>query len=360
MSNKRNRYPVATSSGRIASNNTPCSLPPHLVGLTEIPASSSSSPAHSSGLPPPLAYVPVHPESTGSFLAPEGYLSDQRASPASDAMGSLYTWSSASDAEMLPPPASVDSTICSASSSPFMPPYFAFDSTQASMGQLLPPETGYTHQEIGQWCMNSQSTGNFQSATSYPATGPQYHQAETPEMSQADYTSFNENVNTSAPWFNIQADGYLSPPSVPAVSVSTLDTTSVMSTSPTPTTVSDIDTLQPNCQPKNRTDLTHYGIPTGDGEWRCAHPGCTSQSSFKRGCDLRKHFNRHQKHLFCRYEGCPQSRHGGFSSKKDRTRHEARHNPGVVCEWEGCGRVFSRVDNMRDHLRRIHHRGNSR
>ncbi|KAJ5526578.1 hypothetical protein N7513_010737 [Penicillium frequentans] len=361
MSNKRNSYPVATSNGLMAPVNTPCSLPPHLVGLTEIPVSSSSSPAHSSGLQPSLGYAPVRPESTGSFLAPEGYLSDQRASPASDAMGSLYTWSSASDVEMLPPSASVDSAICSTSSSPFMPPYFAFGSTQASMGQLL-PETGYTHQEIGQWCMNNLSTGTFQSATSYPAIGPQY-QAETAEMRQADYASLNENMNTSAPWFNIPSDGYLSPPTVPAVSISTLDTTSVMSTSPTPTTASDLDipmpTLPPNSPSRSRADLTHYGIPTGDGEWRCAHPGCTSQSSFKRGCDLRKHFNRHQKHLFCRYEGCPQSRHGGFSSKKDRTRHEARHNPGVVCEWEGCGRVFSRVDNMRDHLRRIHRRGAS-
>jgi hypothetical protein len=78
---------------------------------------------------------------------------------------------------------------------------------------------------------------------------------------------------------------------------------------------------------------------------------------------LRKHFNRHQKYLFCRHEGCPQSvprgpqsARSGFSSKKDRARHEARHNPGVLCEWEGCGRVFSRVDNMKDHVRRIHRR----
>jgi hypothetical protein len=111
---------------------------------------------------------------------------------------------------------------------------------------------------------------------------------------------------------------------------------------------------------------------------------------FTRGCDLRKHFNRHSKHLFCRVKGCPQSEEacaagesngsrgsilggggsggggggggGGFSSKKDRARHEAKHNPGIRCEWRGpegeeCGRVFSRMDNMKDHVRRIHRKG---
>ncbi|KAB8253834.1 hypothetical protein BDV32DRAFT_133385 [Aspergillus pseudonomiae] len=103
-------------------------------------------------------------------------------------------------------------------------------------------------------------------------------------------------------------------------------------------------------------DLTHYGIQTADQTWRCAYPGCTSQTLFRRGCDLRKHFNRHRKHLFCRHRGCPQAVAGGFSSKKDRDRHEAKHNPVVCCEWAGCERVFSRVDNMKDHVRRIHRR----
>lgn len=108
-------------------------------------------------------------------------------------------------------------------------------------------------------------------------------------------------------------------------------------------------------QPSPR-DLTEYGIPNADGSWRCAYPGCTSQTTFRRGCDLRKHFNRHRKHLFCRYPGCAQSSSGGFSSKKDRDRHEAKHNPDVPCEWPNCGRMFSRVDNMKDHVRRVHRR----
>ncbi|KAH8700651.1 hypothetical protein BGW36DRAFT_374649 [Talaromyces proteolyticus] len=104
-------------------------------------------------------------------------------------------------------------------------------------------------------------------------------------------------------------------------------------------------------------DLADYGVRNPDGTWRCAHPGCSSKTVFTRACDLRKHYNRHKKYLFCRFEGCPQATDGGFSSKKDRARHEAKHNPQITCEWNGCDRVFSRVDNMKDHVRRIHHRG---
>lgn len=105
----------------------------------------------------------------------------------------------------------------------------------------------------------------------------------------------------------------------------------------------------------NPSDLHNFGIPLGDGRsWRCAHPNCSSQAVFTRGCDLRKHFRRHNKSLFCRREDCPQSKEGGFSSRKDRDRHESRHAPSISCSEKGCGRVFSRVDNMKDHVRRIH------
>lgn len=101
-------------------------------------------------------------------------------------------------------------------------------------------------------------------------------------------------------------------------------------------------------------DLRAYGFPNKNGTWSCAYPGCTSRAVFTRGCDLRKHHKRHTKSFFCRHAECPQSTGGGFSSKKDLARHEAKHNPGVLCDWDGCDRVFSRVDNMRDHVKRIH------
>ena len=110
---------------------------------------------------------------------------------------------------------------------------------------------------------------------------------------------------------------------------------------------------------------------SGQPVWSCAYPGCTSKITFTRFCDLRKHYNRHSKHWFCRIDGCPRSQaaavadarnrslSGGFGSSKDRLRHEATHNPRIKCDWKGlqgeeCGQVFSRMDNMKDHVRRIH------
>ncbi|KAJ5291177.1 C2H2 type zinc finger domain protein [Penicillium angulare] len=107
---------------------------------------------------------------------------------------------------------------------------------------------------------------------------------------------------------------------------------------------------------KERDDLLNYGVPSDNGSWRCAFVGCSSKTTFQRGCDLRKHYKRHDRHFFCRHPECPKSLSGGFSSKKDRGRHEAKHNPTITCEWDGCERVFSRMDNMRDHLRRVHHK----
>ena len=105
----------------------------------------------------------------------------------------------------------------------------------------------------------------------------------------------------------------------------------------------------------NPSELHNFGFPLADGKsWRCKYPGCSSHAIFTRGCDLRKHYRRHTKTLFCRHESCSQSGLKGFSSKKDRDRHEASHTPQVACEWEGCDRTFSRVDNMKDHVRRIH------
>lgn len=82
----------------------------------------------------------------------------------------------------------------------------------------------------------------------------------------------------------------------------------------------------------NPADLHNFGFPLPDGRsWRCAYPNCNSQARFTRGCDLRKHYRRHTKSLFCRHEECPQSREGGFSSRKDRDRHESKVLPTHWC-----------------------------
>lgn len=375
MSPKRNadwdtkdmRAPVPGSSG--------CSsLDPSMVGLTGIPVSSSSGHPHSTCVNPHAGYATAHPDSV-TFLAPENYLSNPQEST-NEHMGSLYSWSSTSNAEELKPSSSADSGVCSASTSPFMQSFYNFGTaTQPAAHPDMTETNGYTPQQINKWCMESDPTGSsfYQPTASYPAISPlAFPPAEMPSNV---YPTLNQNMNTAAEqWFPMPA--FASPPSPhsnaipipipaqdnsflsPSATALSLDSSSVISTSPAPT-LSDFESKS-SSPPFNPADLTRYGIPAGDGVWRCAHPGCTSQALFRRGCDLRKHFNRHRKHLFCRHEGCPQSKQGGFSSKKDRARHEAKHNPGIVCEWDGCGRVFSRVDNMKDHVRRIHRRGGSR
>ncbi|KAJ5156973.1 uncharacterized protein N7482_008073 [Penicillium canariense] len=344
--------------------------PPLLVGLTEIPVSASSS-MHAVGIQPTLGFASAPPDVT-SFLAPDNYLSDQRDSPVSDAVGSLYAWSNASGAEMMGPSApSMDPAIASATASPFMQSYYTYGPSQPAVHPQLHAVSGYTPQQINKWCMESDPTGGlFQSTTSYPAISPLAFPST--ELPQTIYPAFTENMSTAAEqWFSplpafggpSSASSHTGPMHDSSFLSPSLDSCSAMSTSPAPTVLSDFESSSsrhPSSPPFNPADLTRYGIPAGDGVWRCAHPGCTSQALFRRGCDLRKHFNRHRKHLFCRHEGCPQSKQGGFSSKKDRARHEAKHNPGIVCEWDGCGRVFSRVDNMKDHVRRIHQRGGSR
>lgn len=354
---------VAASAGRGTSDRT------QLEGLIDVPVSSSTG-AHLPVIQPHLGVVPTQPEHISPSMAPDSYLSDQRASPVGDSVGSLYAWSSASHADMLRLAAS--SVGPAVSTSPFMEPYYNYGASQPVIHPQFQGVSRYTSQEINKWCMESDPASTFyQSSAPYPAMNSLAF--PSPEIPSNVYPLLSEHMNTDAEqWFTPPvfpgpsaiarptSERFLSPTSAPAASI---DSSSVMSTSPAPT-LSDFESPssrhRPASPPSNPADLTRYGIPAGEGVWRCGYPSCTSQALFRRGCDLRKHFNRHRKHLFCRYEGCPQSKQGGFSSKKDRTRHEAKHNPGIVCEWDGCERVFSRVDNMKDHVRRIHRGGGSR
>nr|BAA83724.1 transcription factor TRI6 [Fusarium sporotrichioides] len=107
-------------------------------------------------------------------------------------------------------------------------------------------------------------------------------------------------------------------------------------------------------------------LPSFTKPSKCPFPGCKSTTIFESGRDFRRHYRQHFKRFFCRYPECSQSTQDilevgtkGFATRKDRARHESKHKPTVRCPWhdqEGqqCLRVFSRVDNMRDHYRRIH------
>lgn len=109
-----------------------------------------------------------------------------------------------------------------------------------------------------------------------------------------------------------------------------------------------------------RSSSTDGTLPYPSG---CTFPGCSSKVLFTRRCDLTKHYKQHLRQFFCRVEGCRMSeaaskstsgdkRPVGFSTKKDRIRHEKMHNPSIICEH--CRKVFSREDNLRDHVHRLH------
>ncbi|KAB8254982.1 hypothetical protein BDV32DRAFT_156532 [Aspergillus pseudonomiae] len=107
----------------------------------------------------------------------------------------------------------------------------------------------------------------------------------------------------------------------------------------------------------------------GPGAVTCPFPGCKSTLQFTGSRELQRHYRQHFKRYFCRYPHCPQAGPGpegrhpptkrGFATRKDRARHEAKHDPRIKCpclneRGERCSRMFSRIDNMRDHVRRIH------
>ncbi|RYP42843.1 hypothetical protein DL768_010196 [Monosporascus sp. mg162] len=116
----------------------------------------------------------------------------------------------------------------------------------------------------------------------------------------------------------------------------------------------------------NEISDEHIPQPVFTSPCQCTFQNCKSTTVFTTGRDFRRHYRQHFKRFFCRYEECPQSTDDpgdastkGFATRKDRARHEAKHNPAIKCPWRNrnggqCTRTFSRMDNMRDHYRRIH------
>ncbi|KAJ5964900.1 uncharacterized protein N7479_004776 [Penicillium vulpinum] len=353
------------------------SEPQQMGGLIDIPTSAPSN-SHISALEK-MNFMDAQPDPR-YFLAPANYCTGRRGSTDTDTIGSQYAWSTASNVDMLSSSPHMPSfeTPISPTSAPFLPGCYPSDSPQLAMNSQN--VSGYTTQQIDKWCTESEPAGDCYQSQPFPNMGSM-HFPQLAEVQSEPFPTYNNQLNTaSEQWLpcphhssNTIPETFFSIPrsistarSVPAptnhLPKSTATTTSI-SSSPA-RSFSDPDSPSPavnsasgSGSSSNAGDLSNYGIPTGNGNWRCAHPGCSSKAVFHRGCDLRKHFNRHRKYLFCRYEGCPQSSRNGFSSKKDRARHEAKHNPGVFCEWEGCRKVFSRVDNMKDHVRRIHRKG---
>ncbi|KAJ9486101.1 hypothetical protein VN97_g7241 [Penicillium thymicola] len=349
--------------------------PQHLGGLTNIPTGAPCS-SHLSALQQ-VDFMDAQPDPRSS-LSPGHYSTRRRGSTDTNTIGSQYPWSTASNADILsisPRMRSFETPI-GPTTAPFIQGYYPPESLPLAMSG--PGVSGYTTQQIDKWCIESEPAQDFYHSQPFANMGSMRFPPSIEEQSEP-YPTFNTQLSTaneqwlSCPphssdpipetFFSVPRS-VSAPRSVPAPTPHLYQSTTTTSTASSPPHSSDPDS--PTAAPgsasgsgsgSNPGDLSNYGVPTGDGNWRCAHPGCSSQAVFHRGCDLRKHFNRHRKYLFCRHEGCPQSARNGFSSNKDRARHEAKHNPGVFCEWEGCEKLFSRVDNMKDHVRRIHRKG---
>jgi hypothetical protein len=72
-----------------------------------------------------------------------------------------------------------------------------------------------------------------------------------------------------------------------------------------------------------------------------------------------KHQQKHLKIHHCRFASC--SRTEGFATPNDRERHEKSIHKIPGCYWKcldshcsSYGKEFSRRDNLKDHLRRMH------
>lgn len=173
-----------------------------------------------------------------------------------------------------------------------------------------------------------------------PSNYPYEQQTVTSFPQYSEPGAFSPELTAAGP--SRTSTGYLSPDEADQSRMSR--STSFASNASSVQSYSETDASR-DASP-SASEMAKWGRRNANGSWSCAYPGCSSRSTFNRGCDLRKHYKRHTKSLFCRHEGCPQHTEGGFSSKKDRARHEAKHDPKIVCEWEGCDRLFSRVDNM--------------
>ncbi|KAG0638512.1 hypothetical protein HOY80DRAFT_1010057 [Tuber brumale] len=122
---------------------------------------------------------------------------------------------------------------------------------------------------------------------------------------------------------------------------------------PNPSTPGDqIPQTPTSLEPSSPPPPAPEPVQNPDGTWACPQAGCT-HPGHKRRCDARKHHKSHTKPYACKMRNC------GYrsSNAKDRERHyDTRHasTKHPACPAPGCGVLKSRVDNMRDHIRRKH------
>ncbi|ORY68730.1 uncharacterized protein BCR38DRAFT_336218 [Pseudomassariella vexata] len=101
-----------------------------------------------------------------------------------------------------------------------------------------------------------------------------------------------------------------------------------------------------------------------NGKFVCDWPNCTEESrEFNRRCEWTKHMDKHDRPYRCLVEGCEKLPGFTYSGGLLRHEREVHHKHGgpknpLNCPHPNCkrhtGKGFSRLENLNEHLRRVH------
>lgn len=303
-------FPATTLPSFVPMLMTPVSAHPGMSGQHQNHMMASMTPSHVAP-----SYSPYQPNMTGHYVADQSTYMQQsqyfQSHP--DLIGFTF-------------PAATNPQRSAMQEYQSQTPSVQVALPQAQQREQQQPPTPQ-HQQQHSWILPNVSptyTSQHQNTTSPGAgTFPGYHAPQSfPKPSAAPLLSSSPHplTSTARPAPPPRVYKTRSKRSLP-------DDTGEMGPAGGPKRVARSSPSQHRSASPNELEMNRWGIYNkANGSWSCAFPGCSSRSTFQRGCDLRKHYKRHNKTLFCRHPDCPQSSQGGFSSKKDRARHEAKHN----------------------------------
>ncbi|KAK4211654.1 cell wall transcription factor ACE2 [Rhypophila decipiens] len=105
-------------------------------------------------------------------------------------------------------------------------------------------------------------------------------------------------------------------------------------------------------------------VKNAEGKYVCSWPDCTEETKeFNRKCEWNKHMDKHDRPYKCAAEGCeklPGFTYSGGLLRHEREVHGKHGGPknSFNCPHPNCkrhtGKGFSRLENLNEHLRRVH------